>query len=201
VPDIDPLSDAAFFKAVEYQEHPDQGDKILRVRFYSDEIADPEAEAKEGRPMFKTVEMVEIQAPGDKYNIVAGEVRHMTPDPRKRFPIQYAQFRAGDKVQVTGTLLRQWGLIDQATAKSYEAAGVYTVEQLAALPDQNLIRGAIADRQKAKDFLDMAKGQAPLTQARAENQAMKEQLDAMREQLAELTGLLNQRTDPKKGKG
>lgn len=200
MPDIDPLSDAAFFKAAEFMEHPDQADKVMRVRFYDDQVPDPEATAKEGRPMFKTVEMVEIQAPGDKLNIVAGEVRYMVPDPRLRFPVQYAQWKAGDKVQVTGTLLRQWGLIDQATAKSYEASGVYTVEQLAALADQNLIRGAIADRQKAKDFLEMAKGQAPLTQARAEMQKMKEQMDAQKEQLAELTALLNQRTDPKKGK-
>jgi hypothetical protein len=141
-----------------------------------------------GRPIFKQVEMCEIRY-GDKDNVVRDRVKSMHPDPRERFPGQYARFKAGEKTQIVGTLLREWGLIDRSMSKSYEAVGIFTVEQLAGLSDVNAqeLRGSLADRQKAKDFLEMAKGHAPVAQARAdldraqnEIRALRDELDAMK---------------------
>lgn len=185
---IDPLSDAAFTDLGSQQISDD--DRRLHVTFFYDEIEDQKLTEQHGRPMFKSVEMCSIRIPGDKDNQVVGRVEKMTPDPRRRFPEQYARFKAGEKVQVEGTLLRAWGLITPAEAKSYEAIDVLTVEQLAGMSDQlcQQYRGAVADRQKARDFLDQAKGLAPASQARAENERLRAEIEALKESVAALGG-------------
>lgn len=166
--------------------------RIPEIRKLGYEVSEPDADgfvtvAGAGRPIFVSEEMCEIRY-GDKDNIVRDRVRKMVPDPRQRFPVQYAKFKAGDSEQVVGTLLREWGIIDRSTARSYEAIGVRTVEELAGMPDQaaDKIRGAHPDRQKARDFLATAKGQAPLAQARAENEALRDELRTLREQVQAL---------------
>ncbi len=164
------------------QQNPESADRGLRVRFFFDEILDDVATKEMGRPIHKSVEMCEIRY-GDKDNIVVDRVKYMQPDPRQRFPVQYAQHLAGNKEQVVGTLLRKWGLIENALAKDYEAVGIMTVEQLAGLSDDlcKRYRGSLPDRQKARDFLAMAEGQAPIAAARAEIEALREEIRALRE--------------------
>lgn len=140
-----------------------------------------------GRPIFKQVEMCEIRY-GDKDNIIRDRVKSMSPDPRQRFAAQYARFKAGEATQIIGTLLREWGLIDRTTSKSYEAVGIHTVEQLAGLSDVNAqqLRGSLADRQKARDFLEMAKGHAPVAQARAELERAQNEIRSLKDRLEAL---------------
>jgi hypothetical protein len=184
---IDPLSDAAF-EDLEAMT-PDAGDRALRVRFFLEPFKDEEASANEGRPIFKSVEMVEIRIPGNKDNVVVQRVSKMDPDPRERFPAQYAKFKGGDPQQHVGTMLRKWGILDEAEALSYEAVGIFTVEQLAGMTDAacKQYRGSLGDRQKAQDWLDTAKGAAPVAAARAEVARLREELAALREQLGEIT--------------
>ena len=176
----DPLSVEAFSQAHQFTLDPSAGDRTLHVRFFYDEVQDDAATVREGRPIFKSVEMCEIRY-GDKDNIVVDRVKYMKPDPRMRFAAQYARFKAGEATQVEGTLLRQWGLITTAEARSYEAVGIVTVEQLAGLADTMTqgIRGSTADRQKARDFLAMTQGQDPLAQARAQIEALTQRLAAL----------------------
>jgi hypothetical protein len=183
---FDPLSDAAFVDLSSAAAVSDE-ERKLRVRFFKDEIKDVAATAKEGRPIYKSVEMVEIKIPGDKDNVV---VRRVTAMDCERFPGAYAKFRRGDAVQVVGTPLRNWGLMEPADARGYEDAGILTVEQLAGLSDATCQkhRGSLADRQKARDFLEMAKGLAPVAAARAETEALRAQVEALREQIAALGG-------------
>jgi hypothetical protein len=185
----DPLSDAAFSDLLDSQAIAVE-DQRLHVTFFYDEWKDEAATAREGRPIFKSVEMCEIRIPGDKDNIRIDRVSKMHPDPRERFPVQYAKFKAGEKVQISGTLLREGGPLDRATAKGYEALDVYTVEQLASVSDQvcQQHRGMVADRQKARDWLETAKGQAPVAAARAEAEKLRAEVRALREQIADLGG-------------
>jgi hypothetical protein len=136
-----------------------------------------------GRPIFVPVEMCEIRV--DRDNVV---VQRVTDAHRHRFPGQYAKHKAGEKHQEAGTLLRKWGLIDEADALSYEASGIYTVEQLAAQSDAacQQSRGMLRHRQVATDFLETAKGLAPVAAARAEAEKLRAELDALREQVAEM---------------
>lgn len=186
---MDPLSGEAFQQAYQLQNDQNAGDRALHVRFFFDEIKDDVASEKESRPIFKSVEMCEIRY-GDKDNVICDRVKYMHPDPRLRFAAQYARFKAGEATQVVGTLLRQWGLITMAEAKSYEAMEILTVEQLAGLSDTTAqqIRGSMTDRQKARDFLLMAAGQAPIAQARAENEALRRELQNLRDMVESMGG-------------
>jgi len=196
VPSIDPLSDAAFAQAIDFAKDSSAADKHLNVRFFLDELKDEAASKREGRPIFKSEEFCEIRY-GDKDNIVCERVRYMRPDPRLRFPVHYALFKAGESVQVVGTLLREWGLIDRSTAKGYEAIGIVTVEQLAEASDATAqqVRGLLMDRQKAKDFLSTAQGLAPLAAARAENADLRAQMDALRDQMKDLASSVKERAE------
>lgn len=181
---LDPLSDEAFAQAYDLSKDQSAADKHLRVRFFVQEFEDKAASAKEGRPIFRSDEMCEIRY-GDKNNVAVDRVRYMVPDPRKRFPVQYARFKAGEKVQSVGTPLLEFGQIPRSRALEYKALEIHTVEELAGLSDTTCqgIRGSMADRQKALDFLDQAKGAAPLVQARAELEALREELRALKDQM------------------
>lgn len=195
---IDPLSDAAFSDLS--GQGPAEADKNLRVDFFYDEIPDPKKTEEMGRQMFRSVEMCSIRIPGDKDNQVVGRVEKMTPDPRRRFPVDYARFKAGEKAQYEGTPLREWGVLDRATVKSYEAVDVHTVEQLAGMSDVicQQYRGSVADRQKARDWLDKARGLEPVAQARAENAALKAQIEALTEAVKALGGKVPEAPAPKR---
>jgi hypothetical protein len=186
---IDPLSDAAFTDLA--GQGIAEADKTLRVDFFYDEIPDAKKTEEMGRPMFRSVEMCSIKIPGDKDNHIIGRVDRMNPDPRRRFAARYAHWKAGNATkEVEGTLLREWGLLDRAAVKSYEAVDVVTVEQLAGLSDATCqqYRGSLADRQRARDWLDKAKGLEPAAAARAENAALRSEIDALKEAIASLGG-------------
>jgi hypothetical protein len=197
---FDPLSDAAFTDLAS-QGIADE-DKRLHVSFFYEEVPDAKKTEEMGRPMFKSVEMCSIKAPGDR-DVVVERVTKMQPDPRQRFPGHYARFKAGQAVQVEGTLLREWGVLDRATAKSYEAIDIYTVEQLAGLSDGNCQqhRGSMADRQKARDWLDKAKGLEPVAQARAENAKLRAEIEALKEAIEAMGGKVPEPESKRKKNG
>lgn len=155
-------------------------DRALAVRFYTDDVEDPVESKKQNRPIFKTVECCEIRIPGNRDEITQGPIKYIKPDPRERFPQAYARFKAGARSQIVGTLLREWGMIPSTRAKEYEALGVHTVEQLAAIGDSQAQArewfGSLEDRQKAKDFLASAAGLAPVSQLREENEDLRAKL-------------------------
>lgn len=178
-------------------------DARLRVVFEETEIEDTAATLKEGRPIFKTKHIGHVYVPGDKDNVVTFDAERMDRDQIRRFGAKYREWKQTRENKVEGTLLRECGgLMSRARAREYEALHIFTVEQLAALSDTNIrnLRGAIAERQKAKDFLSAAAGRAPLQEARAENEKLKAQLSALTEQVGQLTKLLEERTEPKKGR-
>lgn len=139
------------------------------VQFYKRPKQDDEATLKEGRPIFKMVEYVRITIPGDKNNQVDRPMR--ATDIQKYGP-QYQAFQA-DKSQdeASGTLLSAWGGIPPERVEEYSYNKVKTVEQLAGMSDGNLQRmgpGAHADRTRARDYVETAKGHAPVAQLRKE---------------------------------
>jgi hypothetical protein len=187
---LDVESTASFEQTLSFQNNTDAADRCLAVLFTMEEVEDKVQTAAQGRPIFKSVEFCEIQVPGDRDCISKDRVTRMQPDPRLRFPAAYAKFKAGHADQLVGTPLIEWGPMPRSTAKSYAAVGIHTVEQLAGLSDGNAqsLRGSIEDRTKARDFLETSKGQAPLTEARAEMARMRDEMAALREQIRELGG-------------
>jgi hypothetical protein len=190
-----------YAEILKLQNNQRAADSRLRVVFEETELEDKEATEKEGRPIFKTVHIGSIYVPGDKDNVVTFRCDKMSREEAIRFGPLYEAWKKDRTERHNGTLLRECGgLMSRARAREWECLNVYTVEDLAELSDsaiQQMRHGSI-ERQKAKDFLALAAGRAPLTEARAENAKLKEQLRSVQDEVKELRALLEERTNPNK---
>jgi len=171
-------------------------DQALYVRF---EMYPRKNEAKSleaGHPVYDEHEYVYIQAPGDKETINHRPVRDLD---RQRFARQYAAFKLGQKEAVSGLPLSEWPSMTRSRSKEYEFFGVRTVEQLANISDANCqgIQGSVMDRQRALDFLEQAKHNAPAEKMRAELADRDNKIAVLERQMAELMRAMEKATEPK----
>lgn len=89
----------------------------------------------------------------------------------------------------SGTPLADWPTLGVSQVADLRALNIHFVEQLAAADDAALQRigmGARQLQQKAKAFLEAAKGQAPLDRLVEENEQMKREMTILRQQMAEM---------------
>jgi hypothetical protein len=168
---------------------PSKFDGAVRVRFYVDAIPDKAASAAEGRPVYRDVEFVEKQVVGDKTSTIQ---RPSTKQDQIAHPREYALFRQGDTEQLTGTPLREWPVASKSQVEELAFFKVRTVEQLASISDGNLMQiGPIrALRDRAKDWLETAKGHAPTVALRAELDEKEKRIKGLESELAEVKALL-----------
>jgi hypothetical protein len=113
---------------------------------------------------------------------------------RKRFAKRYEAFKAGkDAVSASGTPLSMWPAIHPRQIKELEFFNIFTLEQLAEMPDANAQKiGPISElRNRARAFIEAAKGNAPLERMaiekqkmQAENEALKKRMDLLEAALA-----------------
>lgn len=157
----------------------------LFVRFSKVPKEDKEESAQAGRPIFKEVDYITIMVPGDKTSEV---VRPVRPTDKERFRGAWERYNAGHAQVVDGTPLKDWPGVTRDKVEELAYFRVYTVEQLADVSDTNLrnMGPFLALRQRARDFLERAKGAAPLEKMRQELEARDEQLARLQEQVAAL---------------
>jgi hypothetical protein len=163
--------------------NPNAGAEKLFVRFGLHPRHDEAKSLEEGRPIFEEVEYVEIMVPGDKSNTIH---RPVTAADRNRFRAQYQAWKSGaDQDAATGTPLSAWPAVTSAQVAELAHFNCRTVEQLATMSDSNLqgVGPILALRQKARDFIEAAKGTAPVQKLRAENDELKGRMSAMQAQL------------------
>jgi hypothetical protein len=155
------------------------------VRFGIHPKEDAAASAKEGRPIYKETEYVEIMVAGDKQNVVH---RPVTEKDKKRFRRQYEDWKRNAAQAAEGTPLEQWPSISRSQVEELRYFNIRTVEQLAALSDGNaaIVGPVLSLKQKAVDFLAAAKGTGHLTSLRAELSAKDNQIATMAAQIAAL---------------
>ena len=162
-------------------------DKRLLVVFSSRAVQDKAASIEQGRPIYTEKDYVTIMVPGDKDSVVE---RPATDMDRQRFALQYAAFKQKRQQEtVSGTPLRAVTFISQAQAKELEYFNVYTVEQLAGIPDNQAakIMGIQQLKQTATDFLAAAKDQSTLTKMREELSQRDEQISFLSKTVESLT--------------
>ena len=100
-------------------------DDILYVQFYEKAEQDNFASQKEGRPIFKNVDFVKIMKPGDSTTEID---TYATEADKRRFPRQWALYQnQKNSEQIQGTDVREWPVIDRATAEGLRAQKFYTV--------------------------------------------------------------------------
>lgn len=188
------ISEASYdMTAQAFDRQPEKGDENLRVQFTNYPHFNQEKTNKEGRPIYDEVPYVTIIVPGQT------DVVHRVAWAKdfRRFPRQWDAFQKNQNQDAAaGTPLKVVPWIQQNQCKELEHFNVFTVEQLANMPDSSTIRFMAIQKLKqlAKDFLQAAKEAAPLTAMRAELDdrdgkiaVMQTQLEAMKKQIDRLT--------------
>lgn len=139
-----------------------------------------------GRPVYKTVEMIQIVVPGD--NSLA-PTRKVTREHRERFPEHYEAFKRQEEIAETGTPIDHWGVLTQDQRYSFKHMKIFTVEHIAGLSDSQLQQvgmGARILKEKAIAFLEAQKTGAVPERLVSENSALRKQVEMLAKQVAEL---------------
>lgn len=169
------------------------GDENLIVEFYMEPVRQGFESEKEGRNIYKDVPFIWIRFPGDRTREVRRKADERgkdgaVPDP-DRFPRQWQAFQRKHVQVQEGTPIELWGPISKSQALTYKGINVHTVENLAAVPDaslHNLGHGARGLRDKAIAWLKASSDSAETLRLAAENQQLRDDLAALKEQVAEL---------------
>lgn len=106
------------------------GDTTMVVMFFLKPIRNPAKSAEEGRPWFDDKIFVRIHPPGERLNIIE---REASDADRRRFPMQWAQFKDNAPQTANGTPIDMLFAANPSVAAMLKASGVHTVEQCAKL--------------------------------------------------------------------
>lgn len=188
------------------------------VDFYEKAIENKVASEEQGRPIFNTAIMAKVVCPGQKNQEMHHElIRYAEPDKEggepsimkknegvmMRFRRQYEAWKEGrESVELNGTPLSEFPALTASQRATMERLEIYTVDQLADVPDGalgDMGMGAREIREKAKAYLESASGGAGVTKLAAENERLKEEMEMLKEQVKELSALAEEATKPKKG--
>jgi hypothetical protein len=162
----------------------------LFPHFAMDTKPDPLATEREGRPIFRDIEIVELISPGNPLNI---PVEIVTDEHRQQWPEQYRAFRAGHEISADGTPLEQWPILRKAQVAELKALNIMTVEHVRDMSDHACQRGMgfIRLRALAKAYLEDAAEGALLSQVTADGERKDARIAELEHKVDELSGLLN----------
>lgn len=182
------MDDATLFKYAVTgleTEHQAKFDAHLPVRFEWFDEEDPIESKKCGYARYKRIQIIRTLIPGSKDE----RVDRVNEGHRRRFPRQWAAFLAGEEGVVDGTPLKDFpGLTkdDISTAVHFH---VLSVEQLAAMSDEqagNVGHGWRQKRDGAKAWLATRKAGEPVAELNARLEEKDAQLAAMMDRLKAL---------------
>src|SRR5262252_1387616 len=169
--------------------NPFKGDERLPVRFYMGAIQNDDATEKEGRPIFVDTECIQIF--NSKDNIID---RPLRDSDKQRWPGAYHAWKNGGDGEpgATGTRLAHWPIMTRAQVEEFRFFKIFTVEQLAELPDSTAqkIMGAVKLRQLAKLAVEAARGEEPFRRMQAELEKRDGQIAELQSEVRRLTGLI-----------
>jgi hypothetical protein len=155
-------------------------------------IQNDEATEREGRPIYVDTECIQIF--NSKDNIIDRPVRDSD---RKRWPAAYGAWKQGGDGEpgATGTRLSHWPLMTRAQVEEFKFFKVYTVEQLADLPDSTVqkIHGATKLKQLAQLAVEAAKGEEPFRRLRAELETRDGKIAELTSEVRRLTKLIEEK--------
>ena len=158
--------------------NPFAGDEKNPVQFYMGVMPDALRTETEGRPIYKDEEFIRIF--NSKDNIIDRPVRDSD---KQRWPRQYAAWKnTGESIPgASGTRLEHWPCMTRAQVEEFKYFKIFTVEQLADMPDSVGvgIMGLQKLKTQAQAYVETAKGQVPI-------QRMSEELEAKQLQINEL---------------
>jgi hypothetical protein len=159
-------------------------DKNVYVKFYIRPVIDQSASDEAGRPIYSDKEYIEIRTPGNQTNIVQRPVAEMD---RQRFRQAYAMFKAGEVDQVVGTPLFEAPWITRSQVEELAHLRIRTLEQLSVVGDDvcTKVPGLFKLKQRAEAMVANAEKQAPFIALQQENEALRTELESLREAVKE----------------
>jgi len=168
-----------------------KGDENLAVRFYIAPIKNPAKSTDAGRPIFDDTQMVEIRVRGDRNNVVQRPVRE---EDKRRFRDAWRAFEEGSKDLDSGTPLSQWPIASQSFVEEMKYLGFHTVEHLATANDRVCadIPGLVTMRERAKHYIELAKGVSPIEGMQEKLDEQEHTIQAQAAQLADLNRMVQE---------
>jgi len=170
-------------------ESREAADKSVYVKFYTKPVQDEAESVKEGRPIYKEREYVEIRTPGQQNNVIQRPVTDMD---RQRFRLAYRQFKDGIEDQLVGTPLTEVGWMTRSQVEELHHMRVRTVEHLAELNDS--VCGAHAGlyklKQKAQQVIEEGKKNAPFAVLQEQHERAMAEMEALRQTVAEQSEII-----------
>lgn len=165
-------------------------EKNLHPRFFVDGVKDEVASKEKGRPIFKSVEFVEVMIAGNrqlkpifpahavwKSMEVNGEFQEVTY--AERFRDAYRKFKEQGVTAENGTPVEELPFIDTAKRMELRALNIYTAEALAGLADRDLKAlgmGGRDLREQAIAYLASASETANTAAVMSENETLKQRI-------------------------
>ncbi|MBB3772026.1 hypothetical protein FHS55_002635 [Angulomicrobium tetraedrale] len=151
---------------------------------------DPAASKREGRPIYRDVEIVEVRIAGDRNFAPVFHAHQMWKRVdgveytyAERWPEQYRRFK-DDLVQTAeGTPLEELPFLTNAKRSELRALKIYTAEALAGLEGRNLKTlglGGTELKLQAQTYLQNARGSADVVGLAAQIAALQQQIEDMR---------------------
>lgn len=185
--------------------------------YFSEEAVKNERLSEAGPSVYDRAVYLRVVAAGQKNSEVIHEIvrfvaqadgtekEKVDHQSMRRFKGVYEQWRSKQTVAQTGTPLEQWALLDVKTIASFKDFNIFTVQQLAQLPDGVLdsIRVAKARewRGKAVAWLEAASQAGQDVEARATIERQQKQIDDMKEMISKLQAKNNSVGFDKKRRG
>lgn len=181
------------------------------VMFETQAVKDPIATEAAGIIQYKNVDYALITPSGSKDQVVKIAVEWLAqirkqaldgiydPDWVKHFTLRYEEFKKGNEMPENGTPLKMWPAITPADIAVLHAARIFTVEDLAVLPDsgfQVVGMGARALRDKAVAWLgagDKGKTAEQIAKLTADVANLMQRLEAEFEKRKELEAALRKK--------
>lgn len=178
------------------------GDRSMVVMFYNKGVQNPAKSAEAGRPFFEDRVFVRIHPPGERLNIID---RPMQDSDRRRWPMQWAQFKENRAQIPEGTPIDLLYPDQPAIAQTLRASGVHTVESCAELSANAIetigmgVQRFVNDAQK---YLSTAQKGIGATQFRRELEerdrtinSMQHTIDMMKVEMQKLHEVASSRVD------
>lgn len=156
-------------------------------RFYMGTKEDKAKSKEAGRPIFRDVEMIEIRIAGDNKNVINTKVREQDIE---RWPAQYQAFKENQEQPLEGTPIKELTILTESKRQELLAINIRTVEALANLSENGIKRLGMGGRElvkKAQAYVKQSEGLAPINELVEENGKLREELDAMKAQIAQLS--------------
>lgn len=166
------------------------GDDKLFVTFSTRAVKNEFKSNLEGRPIFYEEEYIRIIVPGSR-DILESPLDDQY---KRRFASRYKAWKdaKGEEQKVEGTILSEVTWLTKSMVAELNAMNIFTVEQLAAVPD-NLavsIMGNQQLRQRARNFVEAAKGEAPMLKLQQELEQRDLRIQSLERKIGELSELL-----------